>query len=80
MTVSPNDDPESGCEKAAPYREPVSKLHQLKATIYEMKNAESCGDNVRIFVRIGRYSSKSKMSKKKEKFDNLTKETLIYFT
>lgn len=80
MTVSPNDEPETGVAKAAPYREPLSKIHQLKVTIYEMKNAGACGDKVRVRVSIGQHFVFSKASRKKEKVDTLTKEPLIGFT
>ena len=66
MTVSPNDDPETGPSRAAPYREPLAKLHVLRVTIYELKNVLNTGDQVKIVLRIGSYKRESNKSSIKE--------------
>ena len=80
MTVSPNDDPESGITKANQYREPRSQIFQLKVTMYEMKNADECGDKVRIRFSIGHFYVFSKTARKKEKEDERSGEKIVYFT
>lgn len=79
MTISSNDEPETGISKASPYREPVSKLHQLRVTLYEMKNAGDCGDKVIIKLVIGQHYDHSRQSKKQEKIDPATKESMYFF-
>ena len=79
MSISPNAEPETGINRAAPYREPVAKMHQLRVTLYEMKNAGDCGDKVFIEVSIGDFRKKSKPALKKEKIDPATKETIVGF-
>lgn len=70
MTVSPNDDPETGVNRANPYREPPDKMFILRCTIYELKNAKGCGDQVRVRVSIGNYFQYSKTASKKEGVDS----------
>jgi C2 domain len=79
MAVSSNEDPESGVSKATPYREPASKTYQLRATLYELKNAEECGDEVQIILSIGDHKTKSRRVKKKEKIDPESGEKLVGF-
>ena len=79
MSISPNDEPETGINRAAPYREPVAKLHQLRVTLYELKNAGDCGDSVFIEVSMDDFRKRSKTVAKKEKMDPAAKETMVGF-
>lgn len=80
MTISPNEEPETGVSKANHYREPRSSMFQARITLYEMKNADDCGDKVRVRFSIGQFSSFSKVARKKEKQIKESDETMVYFT
>jgi hypothetical protein len=78
MTVAPNDDPETGVNRANPYREPPDKMFILRCTIYELKNARGCGDKVRIKISIGSFFQFSKTAAKKEGVDSQKKSYDYY--
>jgi hypothetical protein len=81
MTVSPNEDPETGVSKANQYREPRSQIFSLKVTLYEMKNAGECGDRVRIRFSIGHFYVFSKYARKSDdKVDKNSGEKIIRFS
>ncbi|CAG9335811.1 unnamed protein product [Blepharisma stoltei] len=79
LTVSPNDDPETGASRAAPYREPIAKIHSLRVILFELKNAKNCGDTVRIRISMGPFNVWSKKTGKRETTDSNTNETIEYF-
>lgn len=79
LTVSPNDEPETGPSRASPYREPIAKIHSLRVVLYELKNARGCGDIVRVKISIGPHHTTSKKANKKESTDLSTNETIEFF-
>ena len=79
MAVSPNEDPETGVSRASPYREPLSKLCNLRVVLFELKNAKNCGDTISLRVSIGPHYVYSKKSRKKEVEDKDTGELSEYF-